>query len=100
HWTEWIPVVSCALAVGFLAVQISSNGGQLFLRYCAAILLLQMLVGGLGFLLHAWADWHGPADTLFENVVAGAPPFAPLLLPNLPILGLMGIVAARREMSA
>ena len=56
-----------------------------------------MAVGANGFVLHAWADFHGLAGTLFENVVSGAPPFAPLLLPNLAILGLIGIVAKLRE---
>jgi hypothetical protein len=97
HWTEWIPVVSSALAVGFLIVLLVSTGQRTFLLWCSLVLLLQMAVGGLGFVLHAWADLHGPAGTLFENVVAGAPPFAPLLLPNLSILGLIGISAILRE---
>jgi hypothetical protein len=97
HWTEWIPVVSSALVVGFLAVLLFSAGQRAFLFWCSMILLLQMAVGGLGFVLHAWADLHGPAGTLFENVVSGAPPFAPLLLPNLSILGFIGIAAMLRE---
>jgi hypothetical protein len=100
HWTEWIPVVSSALAVGFLLVLTLSKPTISFLRHCAAAVVLQILVGALGFVLHAWADLHGPADTLFQNVIAGAPPFAPLLLPNLAILGFIGIVGMRRELSA
>lgn len=97
HWTEWIPVVSSALAVGFLAVLLLSRSERAFLYWCSVVLLLQTAVGGLGFILHAWADWHGPAGTLFENVVSGAPPFAPLLLPNLSVLGFIGIFAMLRE---
>jgi hypothetical protein len=101
HWTEWIPVVSSALAVGFLIVLLFSredaDASSAFPYWCSLILLLQMAVGALGFVLHAWADFHGRAGTLFENVVSGAPPFAPLLLPNLAILGLIGIVATLRE---
>lgn len=100
HWTEWIPVWSSALAVGFLAVLLGSKTTTAFLRYSTTVLFLQMVVGGLGFLLHGWADWHGPADTLFQNIVNGAPPFAPLLLPNLAVLGFIGIVAMRRELPA
>ena len=98
HWEEWIPVFSSALAVGFLMVLLWSKVTIHFLRYCTAILLLQIAVGGLGFLLHAWADWHGNADTLLQNFIGGAPPFAPLLLPNLAILGFIGIVAMRRSL--
>jgi hypothetical protein len=97
HWTEWIPVISCAFAVGFLVALLLLNAGRTFLWWCAGVLLLQMIVGALGFLLHAWRDLHGPAVSLFENVVSGAPPFAPLLLPNLSILGFIGIVAMNRE---
>jgi len=97
HWTEWIPVVSSALAVGFLAVLVFSAGQRVFLLWCSLVLLLQMAVGGLGFVLHASADLHGPVGTLFENVVSGAPPFAPLLFPNLSILGFIGIAAMLRE---
>jgi len=93
HWTEWIPVVSSALAVGFLLALLLLQEGRGFLWLTAGILLLQVLVGGLGFLLHGWADWHGPSGSLFENIISGAPPFAPLLLPNLSILGLIGILA-------
>jgi hypothetical protein len=100
RWTEWIRVCSSALAVGFLAVSLASKATTAFLRYSAAVLIVQIAVGGLGFLLHGWADWHGPADTLFQNIVNGAPPFAPLLLPNLAILGFIGIVAMRRESPA
>jgi hypothetical protein len=54
---------------------------------------LQIAVGVLGFGLHLNADIHGPASALFENVVSGPPPFAPLLLPNLSILGFIGMIA-------
>ena len=91
---------SSALAVGFLSVLLFSKITTAFLRYCGAVLLLQMCGGRLGFLLHAWADLHGPSGTLFQNIVSGAPPFAPLLLPNLAILGFIGIVAMRRELPA
>jgi hypothetical protein len=47
--------------------------------FSLAILLLQIAVGALGFGLHVWADWHGRADTMFQNILSGAPPFAPRL---------------------
>jgi hypothetical protein len=97
HWTEWIPVISSAFAVGFLAALLFLDSGGRFVWLCAGILLLQIAVGVLGFGLHLHADLSGPASTLFGNVVAGAPPFAPLLLPNLSILGFIGMMAMAME---
>jgi len=97
HWTEWIPVISSAFAVGFLVTPLLLDVGRGFFWLCAGVLALQMFVGALGFLLHGLADLHGPAAGLFENVISGAPPFAPLLLPDLSILGFIGIAAMNRE---
>jgi hypothetical protein len=96
-WAEWIPVISSALAIGFLATLMAFDATRKLLWPTADVLFLQVLVGGLGFLLHVRADLHGPAANLFENVVSGAPPFAPLLLPNLSILGFLGIIAMARD---
>ena len=41
----------------------------------------------LGFGLHAAADLRQPGATLFERILSGAPPMAPLLFPNLVVLG-------------
>ena len=98
RWSEWIPVFSSAGAVGFLLVLLLLDESHGFLWLCAGILFLQMLVGGLGFFLHLWADLHGLSGSLFENILAGAPPFAPLLLPNLSILGFIGILALDHQM--
>jgi ABC-type Na+ efflux pump permease subunit len=96
HWTEWIPVVSSALAIGFLLVLLLSNTRRGYVWLCAAVVVLQAAVGVLGFLLHGWADLHGPSSSLWANIVHGAPPFAPLLLPNLAILGILGLLAWAR----
>lgn len=93
HWTEWIPVVSSAFATGFLLALLFARTQAGFLWLCSGVLILQMFAGGLGFVLHGLADLHGPSASLWENVIHGAPPFAPLLLPNLAILGLLGILA-------
>ena len=93
--SEWIPVISSAVAVGFLLLLliVPRNSNSSYLWTCAAVLLLQMAVGAAGFLLHLTADLHGPSTSLYQNIIHGAPPFAPLLLPNLAILGLIGILA-------
>ena len=93
YWTEWIPVVSSALAVGFLLALLVSNPHPSFRRLCNFVLLLQVLVGTLGFVLHFWADVHGPAGRLIDNVLSGAPLFAPLLLPNLSLLAWIALLA-------
>jgi hypothetical protein len=52
----------------------------------------------LGFTLHFLADLQGPSRSLFQNIINGAPPFAPLLLPNLVILALIGFWVIRVQM--
>jgi hypothetical protein len=98
RWSEWIPVISSGFAVGFLLALLLLDERHGFLWLTAGVLFVQILVGGLGFLLHAWADWHGPAGSFFQNILSGAPPFAPLLLPNLSILGFIGILAMDRTL--
>jgi hypothetical protein len=98
RWSEWIPVISSAFAVGFLLAAVLLAERRGFLWLTAGVLFLQILVGGLGFLLHSWADVRGPAGTFFQNIISGAPPFAPLLLPNLAILGFIGIISMYRTL--
>jgi hypothetical protein len=93
RWSEWIPVISSALAVGFFLIYFLHEPPRSYAKWCLAILVLQVIVGGAGFILHALADWHGPSHRLFSNIISGAPLFAPLLLPNLAILGFLGLVA-------
>jgi hypothetical protein len=91
HATEWIPVGSSALAVGFLAAPFAVRVDRRYLAAAAAVLLLQVPVGLLGFYYHAAADLAGPAPSLFDNVVYGAPVLAPLLFPNLVLLAIIGL---------
>jgi hypothetical protein len=96
HWTEWIPVFSSALAVGALIVLFAGEESVQFVKLCALILALQILVGSGGFVLHGLADLHGPSHSLMQNVIHGAPLFAPLLIPNIALLGLLGLLALDR----
>ena len=94
---EWVPVVSSAFAVGFLLVPFLVTVTSRFLMLCAAVLSVQALVGLAGFAFHLRAVFRQPAPTLFEQLLTGAPPLAPLLFPNLVILGLIGLwVLSRR----
>ena len=97
HWTEWLPVAGSSLAVAFLAVFFFVPLTNRYLKACVIVLLLQAVIGLAGFVFHAEADLHGPSRSFFQNVVNGAPPFAPLLLPNLTMLGFIGLWAIHRR---
>jgi len=88
---EWVPVVSSALAIGFLIVPFITSVTTPYLRLCALVLGVQALVGVLGFALHLRAVARQPDGTLFERVLGGAPPMAPLLFPNLVVLVLIAL---------
>ncbi len=90
---EWIPVVSSAFAVGVLAVPFVMRVTPAYLAGCAMVLGVQALVGVLGFALHAAADVRQPGPTWFEKIMSGAPPMAPLLFPNLVMLGWIALWA-------
>jgi hypothetical protein len=88
---EWAPVVASAFAVGFLATPLLMKVPLAFFGLCAVILLLEACVGAWGFVLHAAANLSGPSVHAFDNFVNGAPPLAPLLFPNLMVLGIIAI---------
>jgi len=88
---EWLPVVTSAFAVGFLLVPLLVSVPRSFLWACAGVLGVQAVVGLVGFALHAAADLRQPAATWFDRILSGAPPLAPLLFPNLVILGLIAL---------
>ena len=96
HWTEWIPVASGCMAVAFLTLFFIVELTPRYLKACGIVLLLQAVTGIAGFVFHALADLHGPSRSFFQNVVDGAPPFAPLLFPNLMVLGLIGLWVVRQ----
>ena len=100
HWTEWIPVASSAFAVTFLLLVFFFKVTHRYLAACGWVLLLQALAGCAGFVFHMSADVHGISRSLFQNVVDGAPPFAPLLFPDLAVLGWIGLWALLSTESA
>ena len=93
---EWIGVGAAALAVGFLFPLIACKTNRAYLWVCASVIGLQVLVGMLGFALHAEANLRGPADSVWENFLYGAPAFAPLLFANLALLAWIGLWALAR----
>jgi hypothetical protein len=96
---EWVPVVASALAAGFLAVPLITIVNRRFVELCGLVLLLEAGVGLWGFILHAMGNLRGPSIHAFENFVYGAPPMAPLLFPNLMLLGVIGIWQLRTKLS-
>jgi hypothetical protein len=88
---EWVSVIARAFAVGFLLVPLVSEVPREFFSLGIGILLLEAVVGVWGFLLHTSANLHGPSTRPFDNFVYGAAPLAPLLFPNLAILGLIAL---------
>jgi len=88
---EWVPVIAGALAIGFLVMPLLVKVSRGFLTLCVVLLLLEAAIGVWGFVLHASANLRGPSLRAFDNFVYGAPPFAPLLFPNLVALGLLAL---------
>jgi len=91
HRSEWIPVCSSALAVGFMIVPLILRVNRAFLSACTLVMVLQAAVGLLGFALHLRADIYGVGPTFFDRVVYGAPVFAPMLFPDLVVLACIGL---------
>ena len=89
--TEWIPVISSAVAVGFLIMPLVRKVDRAFLRLCGVVMLAQVAVGALGLAFHALADWHHAGDSLFLRIVHGAPIFAPTLFCDLAVLAGIGL---------
>jgi hypothetical protein len=94
---EWVPVTASAIGIGFLAVPLLTRVSRVFVELCAAVLLLEAAVGLWGFILHTDANLHGPSVHAFDNFVNGAPPMAPLLFPNLMVLGIIGLWQLRNS---
>ena len=95
--TEWIPVVSSAFAVGFLAAPFFTPVGRAFYLLTGVVLLLQASVGLCGFYFHAAANLRGPSSHMLDNFINGAPAMAPLLFPNLVLLAGIGLWVLLRK---
>lgn len=96
---EWVPVFASALAVGFLTAPLMMRVSRGFINLAAAVLVLEAFVGVWGFVLHAEGNLRGPSIHAFSNFVYGAPPMAPLLFPNLMILGFIALWQMRQHLT-
>jgi len=88
---EWVAVWASAIAVGFLVTPLLVRVSRQFVALCAGVLVFESLIGVWGFILHAERNLYGPSVHLLANLVWGAPPMAPLLFPNLGVLGMIGL---------
>lgn len=96
---EWIAVVAAALAVGFVLLAMLRPRDRALLAATAVVLAIQVLVGVLGFVLHLRADLLEPGPGFFQDILYGAPPFAPLLFADLAILAGLGLWDLREKVA-
>jgi hypothetical protein len=95
RWTEWSPVVAAAFGTSFLFV-VWLRPDPALVRLCGGVLAVAAVVGLLGFVLHASADFHRPAKRVIDRFIFGAPAFAPLLFADLAALGAVALWATVR----
>jgi hypothetical protein len=93
YWTEWIPVIASALAVGVLVAVVVRPPTRLLLHGAFGAMGLQALVGLLGAALHVAPLFSGVvAETgLWDALRYGPPVFAPLLFVDLAALAALGL---------
>jgi len=97
HPSEWLGVAAAAWAVSSLWMMVLRPHDARLRGFCAWLLLGQLLIGGLGFALHLAADVRLAATSnVRDSVLYGAPLFAPLLFPNLALLGWIGLWGLKR----
>ena len=86
-----------AIAVGFLVTAAARLRDTSFLKFCALVLAVNALVEVAACYLHLAADMHVPAESIKDSFLYGAPVLAPLLFPNLALLGILGIISLNRR---
>src|SRR5262249_53084779 len=94
---EWVPVAASAVAIGFLCATLLAHVSRWFIDVCAVVMILEAGIGLWGFVLHSMGNLRGPSVHAFDNFVYGAPPMAPLLFPNLMVLGVIGLWQLRNK---
>ncbi len=96
-WTEWIPVLSGAIATIFLFIVLFYSGHRYFLRFVMFIMGLQILVGVGGFIFHGISIFQSSEQTMLAKLLHSAPLFAPLLFANIAFLAAIGLHEMLRE---
>lgn len=87
---EWVAVVTAAFTFSTVLVVFLVRVDRRYLKICAVVLGINILVGVFGFTLHNLANLRGPS-TFLRNIRYNTPPVAPLLFPVLAVLALVAI---------
>ena len=88
---EWIPVLAAAFAVGFLFMCLIRTSDRGLLRATLWVMAVQVVVGILGFGFHLAADLGRPGSSFADDILYGAPPFAPLLFADIAVLAALAL---------
>jgi hypothetical protein len=89
--SEWVGVVASAWAVSSLCAVLVVSDNRPLLGLALAVMVAQVGVGLLGFYLHVTTDLRADAGRLWDRIVYGAPPFAPLLFVDLAMLAALAL---------
>ena len=98
--SEWIGVIAAAAAFGFLLAQVVVPDNPSLLAMNLALMVIQVVVGVLGFALHARDNLTNQAGSYWDRFIYGAPIFAPLLFADLALLAVLGCWAQLRCLAA
>jgi hypothetical protein len=98
--SEWTGVVSGAVAFGFLVAAVITYDSLPLLTTNLALMGIQVVVGLLGFALHALGNLRSQAASPWDAFIYGAPVFAPLLFADLALLAVLGLWAQARCLAA
>lgn len=99
HPAEWISVVASAVAVGTLIGLLAEPRSATMRGLTVVVMISQIFVGLVGFVFHLRGNLLSPMERLLDKFVFGSPVFAPLLLADIAILGLLGVWALTRALS-
>lgn len=91
YQSEWTSVIAAAIAFGFLIGLMVAPKNRPLQILTAVVLVIQLLVGLVGFYFHVRANLTSDTTDLWNSFIFGAPAFAPLLFNDLALLGLLGV---------
>lgn len=97
--SEWIGVIASACAVSSLCAVLVVYDNRPLVLLAAAVMVLQVVVGLVGFFLHVAADLRAPHASLAHRFLYGAPVFAPLLFADLATLAALALWSVARTQS-
>jgi hypothetical protein len=123
EWAQWVLMLAFGGFVGNFVFSLADHAGNAFFNAlarnrcriprCTAVYanlaavhrsmrgdsFARSRVGLWGFILHAAGNLRGPSVHAFDNFIYGAPPMAPLLFPNLMVLGIIALWQLRTNIA-